>query len=353
MSKSTIQLERIKIIYDLITSSPLTINNIIDELQKYNIICSNRQIYRDLEYLERYYLRQNEKLSIVIGEHNRKTYRLLIDSEEIDLNPRDIVAFQLTRSASPRYLMTNRSDSMQKFRTVYNSFIKKNSAFYTFMQESQNTRSHFYEGINNSEYDDKIDSIIWAISNYKKILIHSIEGDATSSSKKQNSNFLFKSIKLIYHRGNHFIAGFSVPNDDFQIIDISKIISFEITDKSFIYKALIPKADEEINKRFGVTQNIDNKTYDIVLELSSTTGNFMKGYFWHPTQEFIKLPSGNWHLKLHCGINRELIGWIFMWMTNIKICKPIILKNLFNKQLEGITELHKMDKTLKYNNIFK
>jgi len=48
MSKSTIQLERIKIIYDLIITFPLTINNIIDELQKYNIICSNRQIYRDL-----------------------------------------------------------------------------------------------------------------------------------------------------------------------------------------------------------------------------------------------------------------------------------------------------------------
>jgi predicted DNA-binding transcriptional regulator YafY len=141
MSKSTIQLERIKIIYDLITSSPLTINNIIDELQKYNIICSNRQIYRDLEYLERYYLRQNEKLSIVIGEHNRKTYRLLIDSEEIDLNPRDIVAFQLTRSASPRYLMTNRSDSMQKFRTVYNSFIKKqaSSACITYNGSSSRT----------------------------------------------------------------------------------------------------------------------------------------------------------------------------------------------------------------------
>ena len=207
MSKSIIQLERIKIIFDLIKTAPCTINNIISELQKYDIECSSRQIYRDLKHLECYYLRPNEELSIATGEHNRKIYRIVTESESAPLNARDIVAFQLTRAASPSYLMTNRADSMQKFRTVYNSFIKKNSAFYTFMQESQNTRSHFYEGINNSEYDEKSDSIVWAISNYKKILIHAIEGDATSSSKKQNSNFLFKSIKLIYHRGNHFVAG--------------------------------------------------------------------------------------------------------------------------------------------------
>lgn len=353
MSKSIIQLERIKIIFDLIKTAPCTINNIISELQKYDIECSSRQIYRDLKHLERYYLRSNEQLSIATGEHNRKIYRIVTESESVHLNPRDIVAFQLTRVASPSYLMTNRADSMQKFRIVYNSFIKSNSAFYTFMQERQNTRSNFYEAFYNSEYDEKIDTVVWAISNYKKIWINDLEGDATSISKKNKTKFLFKSIKLIYHRGNHFVAGYTVSDDTFMILDISKIKSLEMTDRSFLHKELIEKAEKEINNRFGVTQNIDDKTYDIILEISSITGDFLRHYHWHPSQEFTKLPSGNWQLKLHCGINRELIGWIFMWMTNIKISKPIILKNLFNKQLDEMKYLNANDKILKYNNLFK
>ena len=352
-SSTMIQLERIQLIFELIKKAPLTINNIIDELQNRTIECSSRQIYRDLECIERYYLRTNEQLSIAVSEHNRKTYRIVLESEELDLTKRDIAAFQLTRSASPKYLMTNRGDSMLKFRTVYNSFIKKNSAFYAFMQDHQNTRSNFYEVEHDKNYDDKIDAVIWCIANYKKIWIENIEGDATSISLKTNDKFLFKCMKLIFHRGNHFVAGFSLPNDKFMIIDISKITSYEITDKSFIHKELSKITEEHIIKRFGVTQNIDDKTYDIILEISSVTGEFLKQYHWHPTQEFIKLPSGNWQLKLHCGINRELIGWIFLWMTNIKISKPQVLKNLFNKQLDEMKSIYANDKSLKYNNLFK
>jgi hypothetical protein len=353
MSKSITQLERIQLLFEHLKIEPVTINNLIELLKQKNIVCSSRQLYRDLECIKKYYLRPNEQLSIAVSEHNRKTYRIVLESEELDLTKRDIAAFQLTRSASPKYLMTNRGDSMLKFRTVYNSFIKKNSAFYAFMQDHQNTRSNFYEVEHDKNYDDKIDAVIWCIANFKKLWIENLEGDATSISRKTNDKFLFKCMKLIFHRGNHFVAGFSLPNDKFMIIDISKITSYEITDKSFIHKELSKLTEEHILKRFGVTQNIDDKSYDIILEISSVTGEFMKQYHWHPTQEFIKLPSGNWQLKLHCGINRELVGWIFMWMTNIKISKPLVLKNLFNKQLEEMKSIYANDKSLKYNNLFK
>lgn len=353
MSKSIIQLERIKIIFDLIKTSPLTINNIISALQKYDIECSSRQIYRDLKHLELYYLRPNEQLSISIAEHNRKIYCIATESESVPLNARDIVAFQLTRAASPSYLMTNRADSMQKFRIVYKSFIKNNSTFYAFMQEHQNTRSNFHEAFYNSEYDQKIDSIVWAIANFKKIWIKDITGDATSISKKIKSKFLFKAVKLIYHRGNHFVAGYTASDDTFLILDISKVKSLEMTDRSFLYKDLFEKVENDLEKRFGVSQNIDNKTYDIILEISSNTGDFLRHYHWHSSQEFSKLPNENWELKMHCGINRELIGWISMWMTNIKIRKPILLKNLFIKQIDEMKLLNTNDKTLKYNNLFK
>ena len=353
MPNSISQLERIQLIFELINKAPLSINNIVDEFKSRNVECSTRQVYRDLDCIQKHYLRPTEQLSIAVGEHNRKTYRIIVDSAELNLSKRDIAAFQLTRSASPKYLMANRADSMLKFRKVYNSFIKTNSTFYTFMQDHQNTRTNFYEVSHDEKYDDKIDAVIWCIANYKKLWIDSIDGDATSITMKKIAPFLFKCIKLIYHRGNHFVAGFSLTKDEFMVIDISKINSYEMTDKSFNHKEISKKAEEQLLKRFGVTQNIDEKTYDIVLEISSVTGNFLRQYHWHPSQEFSKLPSGNWQLKLHCGINRELIGWIFMWMTNIKISNPLILKNLFNKQLDEIKSIYLNDRSLKYNNFFK
>ena len=347
------QLERIKFLFELLQNEPLTIVNIIAKFKEKKITISSRQLYRDIDCIEKYYLRPQEKLLISASEHNRKTFRLITQNTKIDLTNRDIVAFQLTRSASPSYLMKNRVDSMQKFRLVYQSFIEKNSAFYSFMQEQQNARSNFYEAQYDPMYDEKIDTIVWAISNYKKIWIKDLEGDATSISKKNKTKFLFKAVKLIYHRGNHFVAGFTSSDDTFIILDISKITSLEMTDRSFLHKELFEKTEKELNNRFGVTQNMDDKTYDIILEISSITGDFIKQYHWHPSQEFLKLSNGNWQLKLHCGINRELIGWIFMWMTNIKIRKPILLKNLFIKQIDEMKVLNANDKTLKYNNLFK
>ena len=145
---------------------------------------------------------------------------------------------------------------------------------------------------------------------------------------------MFNAIKLIFHNGNHFVAGFSVSDSTFIIIDISKIISYEITDRTFNYKDLIIRADEEIKKRFGLAQNIDSKTYDIILEISSSTGLHLKQYHWHSSQVFTKLPNGNWQLKLHCGINRELISWICMWAKDIKIINDTMInfKSLKHRQ---------------------
>lgn len=346
MSKTISQLERIRCLFELLKKEPVTINKLIELLKQQNIDCSSRQLYRDLECIKKYYLRPNEQLLVAISEHNRKTYRLTTDSYQLVLNKRDIATFQITRSASPIYIMHNRADSMLKFRTVYKSFIKQNSTFYAFMQDYQNTRSNFYEAMHDESYDDKIDTIIWCIANYKKIWIHELEKDINNHSKKTNKKFLFNAIKLIFHNGNHFVAGFSVSDSTFIIIDISKIISYEITDRTFNYKDLTIRADEEIKKRFGLAQNIDSKIYDIILEISSSTGLHLKQYHWHSSQVFTKLPNGNWQLKLHCGINRELISWIFMWSTNIKIIKPLSLKNSLLNHIEEMKSIYINDKKL-------
>ena len=57
-------------------------------------------------------------------------------------------------------------------------------------------------------------------------------------------------------------------------------------------------------------------------------------------------------MSLKCGINRELVSWIFMWMDNIRILKPQKLKSLYLTQLNRIQELNTNNLNLSYSNIF-
>jgi len=227
-----------------------------------------------------------------------------------------------------------------------------NSSFYSFMSDEQNLKSEFYETAFDEKYHLKLDDIIWAISNYKKIEIRLIEGDATSLSAKLRFPIRFKPLFLINHRGNYFVAGYEKEKQLFLTIDISKIKDYALTDTSFLYKKLLHSAKAALKGRFGITNNMDEQQYDIELEFSSVTGEFARHYFWHETQDFKRIRNGNWIMTMRCGINRELLGWIFQWMANIRINAPNKLIELYAEQLKTINQINSLDAKLQYRNIF-
>ena len=182
------------------------------------------------------YLRDNESITYDTGSYNKKIFKLLKSSKDLDLNKRDITTFQLFRSTVTRPLLINRKDSINKFRTIYSNVMKKNIAAYGLMTDEQNTRSLFYESLYDEAYEQKLDDIIWAIANHKKIIIHSLSGDATSIPKKIKTPFIFKPLYLIHHRGNYFLMGYHKTYQQFFSLDISKLGKLELTT---VYQPLI------------------------------------------------------------------------------------------------------------------
>ncbi len=347
-----IQLERVKLIYTCLENEPLTVNQIHLILQAKKIDVKQRQIYNDLVQLEQFYLRPEEQLTYTTGLYNRKVYRLIKPSMGLNLTQNDIATFQIIRSASPRGLNIGRAASMNKFRFVYKDLIKTNKAFYSFMLEDQNIRTNFYESLYDQNYNKVVDDMIWAIANFKTIFIQKLSGDATSAAHLVNAPFRFKPLYFIFHRGNHFLAGFTEADNIFLVLDISKIENVELTQKTFSYKKLLQAGKSELDKRFGVTNNIDNLTYKIKLEFTDTTGEFVKHYFWHTSQQMTLLKSGNWLLEMECGINRELLGWIFQWMGNVRIQSPKKLVDLYLQHLKVMNLNYEKGIQFKYKNNF-
>ena len=111
------------------------------------------------------------------------------------------------------------------------------------------------------------------------------------------------------------------------------------------------KFNIELESRFGVTKNINEEVYTIIIEFTEFTGNFIKQNFWHKTQKFKK--KGNiLQMEMQCGINRELIGWLFFWMYNCRVVKPQILKDYYDSAANEIVKTSNPNNPLVYKNLF-
>ncbi len=136
------------------------------------------------------------------------------------------------------------------------------------------------------------------------------------------------------------------------VLDINQISNYRLSNSTFRYNRVNTLVREALRKRFGITQNINEEVYDLVLEFSPETGQFVKNHLWHYSQFFELLPNRNYLLRLRCGINRELVGWIFQWMGNVKIIGPDILIQYYREQLTIMLQ-NLQGESLGYTNIFQ
>ena len=348
------QLERLHFIYQLLEIEPRTVQDISKELATKGFTTASRQIYNDLVQLEKNYLRKNQQLQITTGQYNQKTYRLLYTDITIPVTGFDVNSYQLSRLSMTTYITEVRGESINKFRDIVaKKIMHLSKTKYAALPIEQNFNSHFFERKYTTAFNQMSEDIIWSIANNKIIEIINIYGDATNVSSDITYPFKLKPLLLVYHNGAYYMAGFIVKKNVLITIDLSKIVAYNITNQTFAYKESLPLAKAELQKRFGLTANIDNEIYEIELEFASITGEFISHYNWHITQTFTTLKNGNYRMKMHCGINRELFGWIFRWMGNVKIVGPKKLKDLYLQQLEIINKNYSSEQRIKYSNIFK
>lgn len=197
-----------------------------------------------------------------------------------------------------------------------------------------------------------IEVIEEALFQKKRLEISLVKDDLTGDNLELDSHeSTVCPIELIYHRNSYYLGCYNLTKKRIDIYGITQLEQIKLGPTYSGYKDYKKILDLELNKRFGVTKNIDDKVYDIEIEFTSATGRFIEDHHWHPTQKVIK-SKGNYILTLQCGINRELIGWIFLWMYNVKILNPPKLKSLYEKTLQECQLTSKGETPFVYRNIF-
>lgn len=236
--------------------------------------------------------------------------------------------------------------------------IKKNKEKYysiksNLKREFDKINSHdtlFYHPIE-KQYQEKLIQLNNAINKRVEILIK-IKNDLTSdNSNFEDESFVFFPVSIINHRNLKYIGGWNPKLKCIQIFGINQVLGIQPQNKNYNMSKINKNFYEELNKRFGVTKNIDNNVYSIKIEVSKVLVDFIKSHNWHTSQKIITEKNKTF-LHLECGINRELIGWIFQWIYNVKVIEPEILKVYYNKALNEIKKINSSNIPLVYRNIF-
>jgi hypothetical protein len=347
------QTERLKIIYDFLKQTSADANTILEYLKQKDAEISLRQLQRDLTEVEKVFLQTNEQLAFTTVGYRKKIWKINAISSKKVISQKGINTLYLAMLTQPNMLKEDRKGHIDLFKDLLQEALNQSKSEIINEDNQQLINTHFYEITKDIVFNGNIDDLIWAITHKKHIHILELINDYTVDNHAFKTRKIdFAPVSILYHRGTFLVAGIENHKQEIVIYEIGQLKKIRILDKGYNYEQLSKKIKIELEKRFGITKNINDEVYDIKIEFTSVTGALVSKYFWHHSQHFEK-KKGNQIMTIKCGINRELLGWLFQWMYNVQIVEPTILQEYYDKTLDEMIANRKNKKPLVYRNIFE
>jgi WYL domain len=300
-------------------------------------------------------MKQTDRIRFIIDNLKINSFTIHDLKEKIEANFSSISIRQIQRDLLDVEKFLNEDEIINTFRLNYLKFYKidtRSAIKLNYINDGTIIETNFYHQnlINNNI--ENLELLKQAIKGFKSIIISNLINDETGDNYDFTStNIFFIPLKIINHRNAHYVGGLNIKKKIIQIFGINQLNKISISKTYNFQFDLHDKLQNQLNGRFGISKNIDSNIYDIKIEVSSVLAGFIKNHYWHHSQKFTKR-SNNLILHLKCGINRELIGWLFQWMYNIRIIEPQILKDYYDKTIYEIQSNLVSRNPLVYKNIF-
>lgn len=300
-------------------------------------------------------MKQTERLHFIIetlreGSQTIHELKQLIEERSAPISVR-----QIQRDLNEIDKFLPRDEKLISYRRNYLKYykIEKNTDYNSIHKmDDAIIETNFYEQKLSKVDTEKLEIIKNAIEGSKSIIVSNLINDETGDNYNfTTTNISFIPLKIIYHRNSLYVGGYNNKKNIVQIFGINQLQNITLS-KAYKNKTeLSDVLQTELMARFGVSKNIDSHVYDIKIEMSSVLAGFIKNHFWHHSQKYTKR-NNNLILNLKCGINREMLGWLFQWMYNIRVIEPPILKEYYEKTLHEIQKNVTSKYPLVYKNIF-
>ncbi len=349
MNKATILL----ILYKELRKGALDINKIEKIAKNNDWQVTTRTLYRYMENLYNDFQLPGEEVIISILENGKKEWKIVYNGHDKEhITQDDMVSYFLLKNYLPRSISTNREAFLNKFyEWTWQKISHKNTHYVVNNEQDCFYNTNFAETVYTQPEQQILSKVIDAIQQHQSLNV-TFEYDYTSLPKNHTSPINILPLKIVLHRGTLHLGYHIKGNCKLYLIAIDQIEDCSPCAK-FLKSEMVQNFDMAFSNLFGITSNIDENIYDIQLEISQMLGQFIKRREWHPSQQLTIVENGNYLLTLKCGINRELVGWIFSWMTNIKVIQPPELVNIVSKKLAEMQLLYTEKSVISSNNTFK
>lgn len=332
-------------IYFLLKENPYTVEKLHQKLSAFDIQISKRSIYRYLEKLEASLNSENEILEIESEENNKKTYLITQPKKEINLPVGEWINFLNNNYIFQSNFNYTESDKLinNKILEVIKSKAPLKSQIISFL----NTTNNFYEStkfgelILTNQNKKILYKFIYYCSHNCSITITKYTKSVVDQSNIPATNSPLLPLKVWYHRGNYSFSFFSITENKVYTLEVDMIESISYYEDNTAF--LVPKEDllKGIENNFGYHSPLIEGEHEIVLQFPPNPGEHIMNRFWHKNQRFELLEDGSIQMRFETKINIELVGWISMWLDNVKIVGPEILKNLYSEKLQNMVLIHK------------
>lgn len=323
-------------IYFLLKEKPYTVEDLFQKLKNLNVLISKRSIYRYLDKLEHSLNSELETVEIEIEEKNKKTFFITTNSRDLKISQSDWL-----RYINNNYIFQsnyNFSNEEKEINKKIVNFIQAKAPIKSQIISNLKLKNDYYEAtsfgelIMNDKHKKVLFKLIYYLSNNCSIVIIKYSDSVSQNSNIPQLNEELIPLKIWYHRGNYSLSFFSIKNKKIYTLELDMIDAINYNSKKV----------EELNKKeiitptFGYHPPIVDGVFEIVLLFPVNPGEHIRNRFWNKSQRFEKLEDGSIQMYLTSEINIELIGWISMWLDNVKIIKPEVLKNHFMKKLNNM-----------------
>lgn len=335
------------IIFSFLKESPHTIEEIYKRLLKLEIEISKRSVYRYLNKIESSLLIGTNQLEIEQEEKNRKTYFIrekfksdrITDEEWINFINNNFL-FQA---------LFNETESEKQLNAKITNFIKSNASLKAQLLSILNAQKEYYHvskfgELQLSKKDKKnLFKFMYYFSQNTCLEIINYRDSVIQNQYIPEIKTALIPLKIWYHRGNYAFSFYSIINEKSYTIEIDMIDAIGFSKEKYNKSIFTAELEKLNNNSFGYHLPLVKGVQKVILEFPPNPGGHILNRFWHASQKMEKLENGHVRLYLTVEINIELLGWIAMWLDNVKILAPETLKTLYKNRLIN------MDKILNEN----
>jgi predicted DNA-binding transcriptional regulator YafY len=341
--------ERLIRIYNRLRRGPVTMPVISSWAKNADIGVGERQLYRDLNELKTLQFAAGENVIEFVDEKNRKTWKLEYADGQENISQYDINSFFLLKNFAPYAVYEHRKSSIEKLeKIIYKSVSKSKFQQLTEANELYLRRTNYFENLYGEIEHNKIEDLLWALQNKKKIEITCDLLNCSNLQLKENKfPLLIYPLELVFHGGRVHLGGLTVTFNEFVLFAIDKTFCFQLNSETFNRKRFISSYNETFDRLFGIAAPRTNRVYNIKLEFTESYGNSAKNFFFHHSQKWRQLKNGNYMFELRSTLGREIFGFLGLSLDKVKVHQPKILKDILVKKMRQMADIN--EKNLELN----